>query len=86
VNLTGTTTLSVREVAQCFGELFGKPAHIEGKEAPDALLSNPYRSFVELGIPFIRDEELMEWVASWVAHGGESLGKPTHFESRDGRF
>lgn len=86
VNLTGNATLSVREVAQRFGELFGKPVQIEGKEAPDALLSNPYRSFVELGIPFIRDEELMEWVASWVSSGGESLGKPTHFESRDGRF
>lgn len=86
VNLTGNVTLSVREVAKRFGELFGKPVQIEGTEAPDALLSNPYRSFVELGIPFIRDEELMEWVASWVAHGGESLGKPTHFESRDGKF
>ena len=86
VNLTGTATLSVREVAKRFGEIFGKPVQIEGKEAPDALLSNPYRSFVELGIPFIRDEELMEWVASWVSRGGESLGKPTHFESRDGRF
>lgn len=86
VNLTGTATLSVRELAQRFGELFGKPVKIEGKEATDALLSNPYRSFVELGIPFIRDEELTEWVASWVSRGGESLGKPTHFESRDGRF
>jgi hypothetical protein len=86
MNLTGTATLSVREVAQRFGEIFGKPAHIEGKEAPDALLSNPHRSFAELGIPILRDEELMEWVASWVARGGESLGKPTHFESRDGRF
>lgn len=86
VNLTGTATLSVREVARRFGEIFGKPVQIEGKEAPDALLSNPYRSFVDLGIPFIRDEELMEWVVSWVSHGGESLGKPTHFESRDGKF
>jgi nucleoside-diphosphate-sugar epimerase len=86
VNLTGTATLSVREVATRFGELFGKPVKIEGKEAPDALLSNPYRSFVELGIPFVRDEELTEWVAHWVSSGGESLGKPTHFESRDGRF
>ena len=86
VNLTGTATLSVREVAHRFGELFGKPVKIEGKEAPDALLSNPYRSFVELGIPFVRDEELTEWVASWVSSGGKLLGKPTHFESRDGRF
>lgn len=86
VNLTGTATLKVREIAQRFGDLFDKPVQIEGREAPDALLSNPYRSFVELGIPFIRDEELIEWVASWVSNGGLSLGKPTHFESRDGRF
>ncbi len=86
VNLTGTATLSVREVAKRFGELFGKRVKTTSLEAPDALLSNPYRSFVELGIPFVRDEELMEWVASWVSHGGKSLGKPTHFESRDGSF
>ena len=86
VNLTGTAILKVREIAQRFGDLFDKPVQIEGREAPDALLSNPYRSFVELGIPFIRDEELIEWVAAWVSNGGESLDKPTHFESRDGRF
>lgn len=86
VNLTGTTVLRVREVARRFGEIFGKPVQIEGQEAPDALLSNPYLSFVELGLPFIRDDELMDWVASWVARGGASLGKPTHFESRDGKF
>lgn len=86
VNLTGAAMLSVREVARRFGEMFGKPATIEGTEAPDALLSSPYRCSVELGIPFVRDEELMEWVAAWVSHGGESLGKPTHYESRDGKF
>ncbi len=86
VNLTGTTVLRVREVARRFGEIFGKPVQIEGEEAPDALLSNPYLSFVELGLPFIRDDELMDWVANWVARGGASLGKPTHFESRDGKF
>lgn len=86
VNLTGTATLSVREVATRFGEIFHKPVHITGLEAPDALLSNPYRSFVDLGVPFVRDEELTDWVAHWISTGGESLGKPTHFESRDGKF
>lgn len=86
VNLTGTATLEVREIAKRFGEMFGKPVQIEGQEAPDALLSNPYRSFIDLGVPFINDEELVEWVAAWVSRGGESLGKPTHFESRDGKF
>jgi hypothetical protein len=25
-------------------------------------------------------------VAHWVTHGGTSLGKPTRYEVRDGRF
>jgi hypothetical protein len=29
---------------------------------------------------------LLDWVADWVARGGRSLGKPTHFEATDGRF
>ena len=29
---------------------------------------------------------MVQWIADWVMRGGESLGKPTHFESRDGRF
>ena len=31
-------------------------------------------------------EAMIEWTADWVARGGESLGKPTHFEVRDGRY
>ena len=31
-------------------------------------------------------EEMMRWVAEWVMSGGGTLGKPTHFEVRDGRF
>jgi hypothetical protein len=30
--------------------------------------------------------QLVEWVAEWVRRGGADLGKPTHFESRDGNF
>src|SRR5262245_131135 len=29
---------------------------------------------------------LIEWVADWVLRRGRCLDKPTHFESRDGRF
>ena len=29
---------------------------------------------------------MMRWIADWVMRGGESLGKPTHFEARDGKF
>jgi hypothetical protein len=29
---------------------------------------------------------LIQWVAEWLMRGGRTLNKPTHFESRDGRF
>jgi hypothetical protein len=29
---------------------------------------------------------MMRWVADWVRRGGPTLGKPTHFEVRDGEF
>ena len=27
---------------------------------------------------------MIAWIADWIARGGETLGKPTHFEDRDG--
>jgi hypothetical protein len=29
---------------------------------------------------------MLRWVADWVRRGGRSLGKPTHFEVRDGTY
>jgi hypothetical protein len=34
-------------------------------------------------VPLLR---MVDWVADWVARGGRTLGKPTRFEVRDGRF
>jgi hypothetical protein len=85
-NITGIRTLSVRETALHFGELFGKTPHLTGAEAKDALLSNPTRSVISLGPPFVSETDLIEWTAAWIQRGGATLGKPTHFESRDGRF
>jgi hypothetical protein len=39
-----------------------------------------------LGPPEVRVEEMMEWTAAWIRSGGASLNKPTHFESRDGKY
>ncbi|MCB1210027.1 MAG: NAD(P)-dependent oxidoreductase [Verrucomicrobiales bacterium] len=86
INLTGRRTLRVRDVAEAFGALFGKPVTITGTEAPDALLSDATRCFQQLGVPHVEETVLIEWVADWIARGGEALNKPTHFESRDGRF
>jgi hypothetical protein len=30
--------------------------------------------------------QMLDWIADWVARGGETLDKPTHFENRRGDF
>jgi nucleoside-diphosphate-sugar epimerase len=86
VNVTGPEELSVRAVCEQFGRRFGRPVRFTGAEAATALLSNATRGVQLLGPLRVATDRLIEWVADWVARGGRSLGKPTHFESRDGRF
>jgi len=86
LNLTGPETLSIREVARRFGVLFGKEPILEGQEAPTALLNNAARCFRLFGYPSVPVEQMMEWIAHWITSGGANLGKPTHFETRNGKF
>ncbi len=86
VNLAGPETLTVRRVAEEFGRLFGREPTFEGTEAPDALLSNGQLGHQLFGYPRVTAEQMIAWIADWVRRGGPTLGKPTHFESRDGRF
>jgi nucleoside-diphosphate-sugar epimerase len=86
VNVTGPEPLSVRRLAERFGEIFGRPARIEGEEASDALLSDTTRAQSLFGPPSVDTDTLIEWVADWVRRGERLLGRPTKFEVRDGRF
>lgn len=86
INLTGTRNLRVREVAESFATKFGRPVHITGTEAPDALLSDSTLCSTLVGQAEISEPTLIDWVAEWVSLGGATLGKPTYFESRDGKF
>jgi hypothetical protein len=86
LNVTGREMLSVRVVAERFGELFGRRPRFEGTEAPDALLSDARRASALFGPPTVDSDTLISWVAEWIGGGGTVLDKPTHFESRDGRY
>ena len=86
LNLTGPETLSIRAVARRFGEIFGKEPILEGQESPTALLNNAARCFRLFGYPSVPVEQMIEWIAHWIKSGGTNLGKPTHFETRDGKF
>lgn len=85
-NVTGPEVLSVRRVCEAFGRLMNKPVQFVGTEAPTALLNNAQNSHRVFGYPRVPIEQVIEWTADWVMRGGASLGKPTHFETRDGKY
>ncbi len=85
-NLTGKQTQSVRAIALQFGEMFGRQPQFINSEATTALLGNASRIYEHLGEPPTSLETVMRWIAHWIQQGGRLLGKPTHFEVRDGRY
>mgnify|MGYP004702088189 CR=1 FL=1 len=86
LNLTGPETVAVRWVARKFGERFGVEPVLEGAESETALLSNASQCQKLFGYPEVSVEQMVEWLAGWIEAGGSSLNKPTHFETRDGKF
>jgi len=86
VNVAGPDILSVRGVCEQFGRLFGKPVRLTGCEPDDALLNDGEMAHRRYGHPQVSAEQMMRWIAHWVAAGGATLNKPTHFEERGGRF
>lgn len=86
LNLTGPEVLNVRETCERLGKLLGRAPVFTGAESPTALLSDAEQAFGLFGRPQVDAGRLIEWVAAWVRRGGPTLNKPTHFESRDGRF
>jgi len=86
LNVTGPETVAVRWIAGEFGKRFGMEPIFQGMEAETALLSNAGRCQKLFGRPSVTVEQMIEWVADWIRMGGVTLAKPTHFETRDGRF
>jgi len=86
LNITGPETLSVREVANVFGKQFGIEPTFIHTDGSTALLNNASRAQNLFGSPTATPDQMIEWIAHWIQQGGESLNKPTHFQTRDGKF
>ncbi|HEX2331641.1 MAG TPA: NAD(P)-dependent oxidoreductase [Burkholderiales bacterium] len=85
INISGPK-VSVRSLAEEFGKRFSKKPVLSGKEADTAWLIDTSQSRALLGAPRVPLGTMIDWVADWVARGQPSLGKPTHFETRDGKY
>ncbi len=86
LNVTGTETVSIRDLATNLGECLDLPVKFSGTESATALLSNASRCHELFGSPDVDLDTLIQWVAEWLKRGGSTLGKPTHYETRDGKF
>jgi hypothetical protein len=86
INVTGSETLRVREIAERFGERIGRTASFCGSEAETCWLSNNALARKRFGEPRISEDCMIDWIADWLIRGGETLSKPTHFQNRDGNY
>ena len=86
INVSGYEILAVRDLARKFGALFGREPVIVGKEEPTAWLTDTSQAVKLFGLPIVDTAQLIAWTADWVARSMPSLGKPTKYEVRDGRY
>ncbi len=86
LNISGPETVSVRALALAFGRRFKREPVLTGKEADTAWLINTGEATCLFGYPSVPLGRMIDWVADWIARDMPSLGKPTHFEARDGKF
>lgn len=86
LNVTGPDVLRVRDLAVEFGKRFDREVSFAGEERPTAWLNNPHKSHTLFGPPSVSIDQMLDWVADWLKGGGALLGKPTHFQARDGNY
>jgi len=86
INISGAEKLRIRDVAEEFGRLLNRPVTLTGTEQTTALLNDASAALKRYGVERVAIPTLMKWIAHWVQQGGSTLNKPTHFETRDGKF
>jgi hypothetical protein len=86
INVSGYEILSVRDLAAKLGARLGREAIIVGAEEPTAWLTDTSQAVKLFGLPIVDTAQLIAWTADWVTRSMPSLGKPTKYEVRDGRY
>lgn len=86
LNVTGAEKIGVRDIAFAFGYRFGLTPTFTGEPGDTAWLADASAAIARFGPPPTPLSQMIDWVAAHLQRGGPLLGKPTHFETRDGKF
>ena len=86
INVSSFEVLAVRDLAAELGRRLNREPIIVGTEQPTAWLTDTTQATKLFGLPMVDTERLIAWTADWVNRSMPSLGKPTKYEVRDGRY
>ncbi len=86
MNVTGPEIVSIRRAAEELGAYLGKAPIFGETVGNDAYISDASLAVETFGYPSVSAKTLIRWQAEWLLDGGRTLGKPTHFEERGGKY
>jgi nucleoside-diphosphate-sugar epimerase len=85
LNVSGPA-VRIRDIADGLARRLGVTPRFTGAESPTAWLVDIGEALRLFGPPTVSMETMLDWTADWVARDLGSLGKPTHYEARDGKY
>ncbi len=86
INIGAPLPARIRDVAERFGALLGKPPVFQGTEQPTAWHNDNSEAQRLFGDPLIDLDTMIRWNADWLQRGFPLYQKPTHYEERQGVF
>ncbi|GAA1684468.1 epimerase [Mycolicibacterium murale] len=86
LNITGPEIVSIRWLAERFGERFGRVPIFDGQESGTAYVMDGSALQSEFGYPTTTVPQMIDTVAEWVDAAKPLIGKPTKFQQRQGAF
>ena len=87
LNVTGPETASVAETAMLLGDYLGQSVQLTPTEPPASTMYLNHAGYCHsrFGYPTVSLDTLIRWQAEWILAGGDSLGRPSHFDEHPTR-
>ena len=86
LNISGPETISIRALAQAFGQRFERQPVFVNDEAEQAWLVNSGKAMQLFGYPKVTLVQMIDWTADWLLRDMPSLNKPTRYDVRSGIY